>query len=258
MHVAKAYALRGIEAAEDSSATNLGCSNLREKQKEAIVSFVSGKDVLVHLPTANESLFATLCCHGYRAYFTFLWHKASNNVLPDPLPWVGCGLRDYFHMALVLMRFRCASKPNRVECASDARWSCSHERQYLVDQLALPRLCTWLIDQRPSDTCLWSVCQRCNPPVSPSFAPLTSATTHTWHKTSLLLASLPREGFLSCDFLSTPTFILAIRFGCASKPPLEVTSINSLWMQIEIMRIHVNTTNAHPCLHVKGPVVCLL
>ena len=94
VHVAKAYALRGIEAAEDSSATNLGCSNLREKQKEAIVSFVSGKDVLVHLPTANESLFATLCCHGYRAYFTFLWHNASNNVLPDPLPWVGCGLRD--------------------------------------------------------------------------------------------------------------------------------------------------------------------
>ena len=47
-----------------------------------------------------------------------------------------------FHMALVLMRFRCASKPNRVECASDAHWSCSHERQYLVDQLALPRLCT--------------------------------------------------------------------------------------------------------------------
>ena len=46
-----------------------------------------------------------------------------------------------FHMALVLMRFRCASKPNRVECASDAHWSCSHERQYLVDQLALPRLC---------------------------------------------------------------------------------------------------------------------
>ena len=41
VHVAKAYALRGIEAAEDSSATNLGCSNLREKQKEAIVSFVT-------------------------------------------------------------------------------------------------------------------------------------------------------------------------------------------------------------------------
>ena len=61
VHVAKAYALRGIEAAEDSSATNLGCSNLREKQNEAIISFVSGKDVLVHLPTANESLFATLC-----------------------------------------------------------------------------------------------------------------------------------------------------------------------------------------------------
>ena len=48
VHDAKAYALRGIEAAEDSSATNLGCSNLREKQKE----------------------------------------------YPDPLPWVGCGVRD--------------------------------------------------------------------------------------------------------------------------------------------------------------------
>ena len=35
MHVAKAYALRGIEAAEYSSATNLGCSNLREKQNRA-------------------------------------------------------------------------------------------------------------------------------------------------------------------------------------------------------------------------------
>ena len=53
LHVAKAYVLRGIEAAEDSSATNLGCSNMREKQKEAIVSFVSGKDVLVQLPTGN-------------------------------------------------------------------------------------------------------------------------------------------------------------------------------------------------------------
>ena len=53
VHDAKAYALRGIEAAEDSSATNLGCSNLREKQKEAIISFVSGKDVLVQLPTGN-------------------------------------------------------------------------------------------------------------------------------------------------------------------------------------------------------------
>ena len=95
---AKAYALQGIEAAEDSSATNLGCSNLREKQKEAIVSFVSGKDVLVHLPTGNESLFATLCCHGYRAYFTFLWHNAINNVLSDPLPWVGCGVRNYIIM----------------------------------------------------------------------------------------------------------------------------------------------------------------
>ena len=94
VHVAKAYVLQGIEAAEDSSATNLGCSNLREKQKEAIISFVSGKDVLVHLPTGNESLFTTLCCHGYRAYFTFLWHNAINNVLPEPLPWVGCGVRD--------------------------------------------------------------------------------------------------------------------------------------------------------------------
>ena len=72
VHDAKAYALRGIEAAEDSSATNLGCSNLREKQKEAIISFVSGKDVLVQLQPATECLFATLCCHGYRAYFTFL------------------------------------------------------------------------------------------------------------------------------------------------------------------------------------------
>ena len=41
VHDAKANALRGIEAAEDSSATNLECSNLREKQKEAIISFVS-------------------------------------------------------------------------------------------------------------------------------------------------------------------------------------------------------------------------
>ena len=49
VHVAKAYALRGIEAAEYSSATNLGCSNLREKQKEAIILFVTGKDVLVQL-----------------------------------------------------------------------------------------------------------------------------------------------------------------------------------------------------------------
>ena len=49
VHDAKAYALRGIEAVEDSSATNLGCSNLREKQKEAIISFVGGKDVLVQL-----------------------------------------------------------------------------------------------------------------------------------------------------------------------------------------------------------------
>ena len=59
MHVAKAYALRGIEAAEDSSATKLGCSNLRDKQKEAIVSFISGKDVLVQLPTGNGK---SLCC----------------------------------------------------------------------------------------------------------------------------------------------------------------------------------------------------
>ena len=57
VHDAKAYALRGIEAA---GATNLGCSNLREKQKEAIISFVSGKDVLVQLQPATESLFATL------------------------------------------------------------------------------------------------------------------------------------------------------------------------------------------------------
>ena len=159
-----------------------------------------------------------------------------------------------FHMALVLMRFRCASKPNRVECASDAHWSCSHERQYLVDQLALPRLCTWLIDQWPSDTCLWSVCHRCNPPVSPSFAPLTSTTTHMWRQTSLLLASLPREGFLSCDFLSTPTFYIG----------------DSVWMHIETtsggdfdqFALDANRNNphscecafdAHPCLHVKGP-----
>ena len=46
--------LQGIEAAEDSSATNLGCSNLREKQKEAIISFVSGKDVLVQLQPATK------------------------------------------------------------------------------------------------------------------------------------------------------------------------------------------------------------
>ena len=83
VHDAKAYALRGIEAAEDSSATNLGCSNLREKQKEAIISFVSGKDVLVQLQPATESLFATLCCHGYRAYFTFL--RRDSTSLPTPV-----------------------------------------------------------------------------------------------------------------------------------------------------------------------------
>ena len=163
------------------------------------------------------------------------------------------GVLRPFHMALVLMRFRCASKPNRVECASDAHWSCSHERQYLVDQLALPRLCTWLIDQRPSDTCLWSVCHRCNPPVSPSLAPLTSTTTHTWHKTSLLLASLPREGFLSCDFLSTPTFYIGdsvwMRIETTSGGNFDQCEFNSLWMRIEIMRIHVNTTNAPSNAH---------
>ena len=56
VHDAKAYALQGIEAVEDSSATNLRCSNLREKQKEAIISFVSGKDVLVQLQPATEAL----------------------------------------------------------------------------------------------------------------------------------------------------------------------------------------------------------
>ena len=174
-------------------------------------------------------------------------------------------------MALVLMRFRCVSKPNRVECASDAHWSCSHERQYLVDQLALPRLCTWLIDQRPSDTCLWSICHRCNPPVSPSFAPLTSTTTHTWHKTSLLLASLSREGFLSCDFLSTPTFYIGdsvwMRIETTSGGDFDQCEFNSLWMRIEIMRIHVNTTNAHwmrircasmpPCERALWLFICL-
>ena len=60
LHVAKAYVLRGIEAAEDSSATNLGCSNMREKQKEAIVSFVSGKDVLVQLQPATATGYSLL------------------------------------------------------------------------------------------------------------------------------------------------------------------------------------------------------
>ena len=119
----------------------------------------------------------------------------------------------------------------------------------LEDQLALPRLCTWLNDQRPSDTCLWSACHRCNPPVSPSFAPLTSTTTHTWHKTSLLLASLPREGFLSCDFLSTPTFYIGdsvwMRIETTSGGDFDQCEFNSLLMRIETMRIHVNTTNAH-------------
>ena len=90
VHDAKAYALRGIEAAEDSSATNLGCSNLREKQKEAIILFVSGKDVLVQLQPATESLFVAMAtvrishsCDTTRSYQTLSlgWGVACETII---------------------------------------------------------------------------------------------------------------------------------------------------------------------------------
>ena len=42
-----------IQAAVEASAYRLGFQHLREEQKEAVVSFVSGKDVLVLLPTGS-------------------------------------------------------------------------------------------------------------------------------------------------------------------------------------------------------------
>ena len=148
---------------------------------------------------------------------------------------------------VVSMRIQTESSWMRIGCALVVfTWA--------VDQLALPRLRTWLINQRPSNTCLWSVWHQYNLPVSPSFALLTSTTTHTWHKTSLLLASLPREGFLSCDFLSTPTFYIGdsvwMRIETTSGGDFDQCEFNSLWMRIEIMRIHVNTTNAHR-MHIR-------
>ena len=48
---------------------------------------------------------------------------------------------------------------------------------------------------------------------------------------------------VSCHvtFFLRPRFILAIRFGCASKPPLEVTSIQ--------FALDANQNNAHSCEH---------
>ena len=94
VHDAKAYALRGIEAAEDSSATKLGCSNLREKQKEAIISFISGKDVLVQLQPATEVSLQLFVAMATVRISHSCDTTRSNNVLPDPLPWVGCSMRD--------------------------------------------------------------------------------------------------------------------------------------------------------------------
>ena len=60
---------------------------------------------------------------------------------------------------------------------------------------------------------------------------------------------LPHEGFLSCDFLSTSTFYIGnsvrMRIETPSGGDFDQCKFNSLWMRIEIMHIHVNTTNAH-------------
>ena len=42
--------------------------------------------------------------HGYGAYFTFLWHNAFNNVLPDPSLGLGlaCETRYRLHIRIQL------------------------------------------------------------------------------------------------------------------------------------------------------------
>ena len=94
----------------------------------------------------------------------------------------------------------------------------------------------------------WSVCHRCNSPVSPSFAPLTSSSTDTWWvltRDTRLAYCWPREGFLSCDFLSTPTFYIGnsvrMRIETTSGGDFDPYEFNSFWMWIEIMHIHVDT-----------------
>ena len=45
-----------IELALQVAVTRLGFAELKEKQKEAVVAFVSGKDVFVSLPTGYGKL----------------------------------------------------------------------------------------------------------------------------------------------------------------------------------------------------------
>ena len=145
-------------------------------------------------------------------------------------------------MALVLMRIQTESNWMRIRCAFVMfTWATILGRSMgITSTLHVTDQSTTRVV--PDNG--WSVCHRCNSPVSPSFALLTPSTTHTWHK-----ASLPREGFLSCDFLSTSTFYIGnsvrMRIETPSGGDFDQCKFNSLWMRIEIMHIHVNTTNAH-------------